>query len=288
MTCGEIVALYLRHADATRKHCPESRAERVRTLSAFVRDLGHIPVDAAKPFHLSDWIESHTSWKSISTKRARANMVRAAFAWAVEEERIDRNPFRKVRYEEAERRPDMPDDALDCVCRLANKPFERAARFLRLTGCRLSELCRAEWQHVDMDRGIWLIPKHKSRRRTGKAKPVALTAAAIEVLRQCRHHSDSGIIFRNTRGTPWTRRTLGQQLARLKKRHKIATPASLHGVRHRFGSAAAANGASMKQLAQQLGHSSSAITERYYVDLTSEMESLRRAAELAAPNESHP
>ncbi len=298
----DVVSLYLRHAAAEGVHCPEAAADRHRTLALFVAVHGSLPVDACKPFHLTDWIESHPTWKSVSTRRAKANYVRAAFQWAANGERIDRNPFSKVRYAEAERRPELADDTFKLIASLANKPFERAVCFLRLTGCRLSELSGATWADVDLERGVWTVQRHKSRKSTGKAKLVALVPEAVDLLRSVAqalaepigaavvvespeaHIAEPGpCIFLNNRGTPWNRRTLGQQLRRMKARHGIKTRATLHGVRHRFAGQAVANGAPIKLIAAQLGHSTCAVTERYYVDLDGQIDAIREAARLGLP-----
>lgn len=305
LTVRDVIALYLRHCQVEGVHSPEARTERVRTLGLFAADLGHMAVADAKAFHLSDWIEGHSTWKSVSTRRAKANEVRAAFQWAAIGERIARNPFLSVRYSEAERRPELPDNTLDRIAALANKPYERAVRFLRLTGCRLSELCRAEWPDVDLDKGLWIVHQHKSRKRTGKAKLIALVPDAVELLRELRGlqvtaavtagavgvllsqtgiTDPAGTIFRNNRGTAWTRHTLGQYLRALKKRHGIETAASLHGIRHQMATVAIAAGAPIKLVAAQLGHATVATTERFYCHLgAGQMDAIREAACLGLP-----
>jgi integrase len=57
-------------------------------------------------------------------------------------------------------------------------PYVTAAvRLLMFTGCRLREILHLQWQHVDMDRGVLLLPDSK----TGK-KTVVLAAPALAVL----------------------------------------------------------------------------------------------------------
>jgi integrase len=57
-------------------------------------------------------------------------------------------------------------------------PFAAAAiRLLALTGARLREILDAQWQHVDLGRGMIFLPDSK----TGK-KPIYLSAAAQAVL----------------------------------------------------------------------------------------------------------
>ena len=284
MTIANVCCAYLRHCAVEGTHCREARADRERTLSLFCAAVGHLRVEDAKAYHLVDFIESQPGWRSVSTRRQKANEIRAAFAWAVNQERIERNPFARVRYAEAERRPDLPDEALEVVARMGTKHFERAVRFLRLTGCRLSELCRAQWEDFDLERGVWTIHRHKSRRFTGKAKTVALITEAVDLLRLIRELPESGpTVFLNTHGRPWTRITLGQNFRRLKRRLKLDTKASLHGIRHRFGSAAITAGAPLKLVAAQLGHATTAVTERYYCDLSGAIEAVRKAAEMAKP-----
>lgn len=300
LTVRAVVALYLRHSAATGLHCPEALAERHRTLSWFCDHCGDLPVEDCRPYHLSDWIEAHPGWKSVATRRAKANVVRACFEWAAQGERIARNPFKSVKYAEANRRPDMPDDVTERVCRLANKPFERAVRFLRLTGARLSELCAATWADVDLDLGLWTIPKHKSVRFTHKPKLVALVPEAVQLLRDLEVAAGAGApgaeavqapdargapIFLNNRGTPWNRRTLGQQLRRMKRRLGISERATLHGLRHAMATAALGNGAPILLVAEQLGHASPVITTRYYWHRSAQhLEAVRDAAARGRPS----
>lgn len=282
MTTREIVCAYLRHCEIEHVHCPEARAARVSLLDQFAAECSDRPVEELKPYHLTDFIEARSKWRSVATRRSRANYVRACFQWAADQERISRNPFLSVRYTDSERRPDLPDATLDLVARLANKRYESALRFLRLTGCRLSELCNALWPDVDLAKGVWTIPRHKSRRYTGKPKRVALVPEAVDLLLAL-PEPHQGPIFLNTRDTPWTRRTLGQHLRRLKIRHGIEGKATLHGIRHTFGTQAVANGAPIKLVAKQLGHSTVTVTERYYCDLDGEMDAVRDAASKGLP-----
>lgn len=303
----DVATLYLRHCAVESVHGAEARAERLRVLGAFVDVQGGTAVADCKPWMLTEFIESHPSWKSVSTRRAKCNAIRAAFEWATRQERIDRNPFRSVSYAEAERRPELPDATLEVVERLANKSFEVALRFLRLTGVRLGELCAANWPDADLERGILTVHRHKSRRYTGKPKIVALVPDAVALLvslklqtpalQNCaafpegmpgsRVPADTRPIFLNSRGTRWTRYSLGLQLRRIKARYGIQTNASLHGIRHRLATAAVSAGAPLTLVAAQLGHASPAITSRYYVHVgEQQIDAIRDAVSRGLPRQS--
>jgi integrase len=302
LSVRDVVAAYLRHSVAVGLHCPKALDEQVRTLGLFVALHGDKLVTECKGFHLADWVESNPKWHSIATKRKRAATVKAAFNWASVEERIDRNPFRNVQYAEAERRPDMPDDVFERLCQTTSKPYERVLRFLRFTGCRLGEACEARWKDFDFAKAVWTIHKHKSRRFKRKVKIVPLVPQAVALLRSILYidatalfvnvdiealkPQPDGHVFRNERGMRWTETTLGRKFRRLRgKLRKLGftVDATMHGVRHRVGSCAVANGAPLKLVAQFLGHASANTTERYYCTIDGEIEAIRAAAILGMP-----
>lgn len=288
LTVADVIVLYARHSQITKLHGPEAYAQRQTTFREFAERYGPIPVDQLKPYHLTDFVESHPRWSSPSTRRQKAAQIKAAFQWAYDQGRIDRHPFHTIRYPDGHRRPDMPDATLDKICAVANKHYERVCRFLRLTGCRLSEMCRAKWPDVDLERGVWLVLRHKTFKYTGKARLVALVVEAVDLLKVLKAEAQvmgtaDGHVFHNTQGRPWNRNTLGHYLRLLKGRHQLGEQATLHGVRHRSASAAIAAGAPIKLVAEQLGHSSVTTTEKYYCDLSGAVDQIRDAFARGVP-----
>lgn len=283
--CG-IVAAYLRHLALTDLCCPESLKERQRTLGGFAAVYGALPVSEAKPYHLRDWIEGNGAWQSTATRKAKANQVNAAFNWAQRDGRIGANPFKAVKYAEAQPRPPMPDSVMAAVANKANKRYERAVVFLRLTGCRLSELARIALANVHWAEAVIVLDKHKARKKTGKPRLIALVPEAAQLLREIASEFPAdytGALFLNNRNRAWTKDAMGQQLRRMKRRGLVSTPASLHGIRHEFATEALRNGAALKAVSLQLGHSSTRVTELIYCHVEGNVEYMREAARCANP-----
>ncbi|HWY88253.1 MAG TPA: tyrosine-type recombinase/integrase [Gemmataceae bacterium] len=300
-TVREIIDRYLTSSQCKGTHSDEAFSERRRVLAGvnvnkdkagnevttktkvpgFADLYGDMLVADMRPSHLEDWIEATHSWRSSSTRKAKAVQVCACFNWAKAGGRCG-NPFSGVNYPEAPPKPPMPDDTFDQISKHANKPFERILQFLRLTGCRLSDACGLTWEHIDWARGIIVLDKHKSKKKTGKAKVIVLVDAAVEFLRDVQaNHYETGIVFRNNRNNPWDRRILGQQLRRLKKVLGLDIKPTLHGIRHQAGTQAIKNGASLKFVSLMLGHASTAITEKYYVHVDQDLDGIRAAANAA-------
>ncbi len=131
-----------------------------------------------------------------------------------------------------------------------------AVRLLLLTGCRLSEILKLQWQHVDLERGLLLLPDSK----TGQ-KVVYLGSEAIALLASLPREPANPHVVVGERP--------GSHLVNLQKAwRRIRTGAGIadvriHDLRHSFASIAAANGASLPMIGKLLGHSSSLTTQRY-------------------------
>ncbi|MBI1384723.1 MAG: tyrosine-type recombinase/integrase [Rhizobiales bacterium] len=146
-------------------------------------------------------------------------------------------------------------DALEAAG--AERPAVIAAiRLLLLTGCRLSEILTLQWQHVDLERGLFLLPDSK----TGQ-KVVYLGGQARALLAALPRQPDNPHVVVGERA--------GAHLVNLQKAwHRIRAGAGIedvriHDLRHSFASIAAANGASLPMIGKLLGHSSSLTTQRY-------------------------
>jgi integrase len=131
-----------------------------------------------------------------------------------------------------------------------------ALRLLILTGCRLREILRLRWEHVDFEHGRLALPDSK----TG-AKTVFLATAAQEVL--------AGIP--RTEGCPWVieGRKPKTHLSDLKGPwRRLSQKAELkdlriHDLRHSFAAVGAGLGLSLPMIGKLLGHTQPRTTARY-------------------------
>ncbi len=136
-------------------------------------------------------------------------------------------------------------------------PFAVAAiRLLILTGARLREILDAQWQHVDIERGVIFLPDSK----TGK-KPVYLSAAALSILSALpRIEGNPHIIAGAKDGAP--RADLKKPWAAVCKAAGLEG-VRLHDLRHSFASIGAGASMGLPVIGKLLGHSQAATTHRY-------------------------
>lgn len=135
---------------------------------------------------------------------------------------------------------------------------EHAAAALRLlifTGARLREILTLRWDQFDEERGLLLLPEHKTKRATGKPKVIVLNAPALAVLNGLTRIGRY-VIAGDAAGTkdekpradlkrPWdaVRRAAGLPDLRI------------HDLRHNFGGFGAGGGYGLPLIGSLLGHS---------------------------------
>jgi len=115
--------------------------------------------------------------------------VRACLQAAWREDRLASNPAMKVKPnpENAPRARVLTDDELRrLLAAIAGleDPYVRAAFVMLVeTGARLSEVLNARWEDIDLEEGIWRMPRTKA----GQPQLVPLTTSVAAVLRVLPH-----------------------------------------------------------------------------------------------------
>lgn len=284
-TINDVIDRYWSHATANERFSERAHADRDALFNDLCDALGDKFVDECCGNDLQTWIGAHKGWKSSSTKRSKANWVKAAFNWAaLEAGLIKANPFRLVSYEEGDPREPVDDADFWAIYKLADRGFRWLMLFLRISGCRVGEASALTWGMVDFKKGIATLQKHKTRKKTKKPRLMFLTKEALKLLRYMgRKAKDAGrddFIFTNQLGNPWTKSTLDTKWSRLRKKAKVTDKAMIHGIRHAFGTRKCSRpGANIKLVSLAMGHSSVTTTEKFYCHLNDKIEAIRAELE---------
>jgi integrase len=131
-----------------------------------------------------------------------------------------------------------------------------AVRLLAFTGARLSEILTLEWEHVNAELGLLILPDSKTGRKVIHLSPPALaTLQAIPRLEAnpfviCGERPRRHLVNLQK---PWRRIRAVANLDDVR----------LHDLRHSFASVSAASGYSLVLIGKLLGHSQPATTARY-------------------------
>lgn len=228
--------------------------------------------------------------------RRTMRLLKAILALAVKEDEIAESPAAHLTIGTDGERDEVPDEgayarlwqALERL-RSESHTMQRACdciAIIALTGARKAEVQRLRWRHVDLDgrRLVLLRGEHKTGRRTGKPRIIALPEEAVAVLSRYRTDDPQpdALVFSGFRpSAPVALQRPWQRIAALAE---LPPELTLHSLRHGVGTLLAAEGATPPHIATALGHQTWRTSQRYVhaVDRTRD-ELARRAASLVRP-----
>ena len=207
------------------------------------------------------------------TARKAIRLLRAVFAWGIAERLIEHNPATGVDTGtdgEREAILESADDYARLFETLTRMETERrlrpavadAIRIIALVGARRGEITGLRWQHVDLKRGVLTLPAkaHKTGRKTGKPRIIALPAAAQEIIARQPEDTAHDFVFSRSGGGPVL---LAKSWRTIRVEAKLPEGIGLHGLRHSLASWLAVGGAQAPEIMASLGHRQMSTTQRY-------------------------
>ncbi len=124
--------------------------------------------------------------------------IRKVFNWAVDREIITESPCRGLKKPSEERSRDrvLTDGELVEFWNAADAlgyPFGPLYRLALLTAQRRGEVAAARWQDIDLKRGVWTLPREKTK--SDRANEVPLSDLAIAELKSLPRFKSSALLF---------------------------------------------------------------------------------------------
>jgi integrase len=191
--------------------------------------------------------------------------LRRFFGWAVERGLLDTSPMAALKPPSAEAHRDrvLSDEELRAIWLTADEigyPFGRAVQLMILTGQRRSEVLEAEWREVDLERGLWSIPRERTKNGSGHVVPLA--PAAVDLMRGLpRIGVSSPLLFTTNGNTAFSGVSKGvDRLSALAGKHLHPDYEfahwRLHDLRRTFATGCARLGVPLHVVEKCLNHSS--------------------------------
>lgn len=252
-------------------------------LRHFVQHCGMVFVGDIDPDLLSRYVAALKERFKPETIRNYVGIAKRLFRWAA-------HPRRKfIEYvPDAPKLPksmlverDADDQILGAVLGELKPRTARIFYWLLWTGARPGEACRLEWKHVQLDRGRCVLPEHKTAGSTGRSRVIRLTPDAADILREM--GPSIGSVFVTIRGggySPDSLRTVLRKATERARKHaeqraengceksrRLAEALNAavypYQLRHTFAQRAYDQDNPLEVVGSLLGHSSTAMTQRY-------------------------
>lgn len=262
-TVQDVIDLYL--AYARRRVAARTYENCESVLTRFCAEHGDALLAECKPYHLSNWIDSHAEFKSDWTICRVVRTIQRPFNWAAKGGMIPRNPFAGVGHHQGKRGRAATEDEWRAMIRCSTDSiFRRLLIFLRYSGARPGEASAAEWSFIDLEAGTLTLQEHKTVGKTREPRIVYLHPVLCKLLIWIqRHNPHPRFILTNAWFVDWKRSALSQRLKTIRRRAGLPKDLRLYGLRHKFGSDAILGGVDIKTLAELMGHRHVRTTEIY-------------------------
>lgn len=264
--------------DWTERHRPKSYEWYRGLLQDFCSVHGKVAVIALKPFHVTAWLDSHTTWGQ-ATRRGAITALKRVLNWACDEGILDVSPLRSLR------RPAMPSRERvltevehRSLMDLSDDCFADVLTAFWHTGARPNEIGSVSVDDVSLEKRVWILRDHKTANSTGKPRLILLDDTMLQLTQRLMTLHVAGPLFRNSVGKPWTTNAIRLRMKRLCESLNL-NGVSAYTYRHTYATRGLVNGVPIAAMAELLGHSDTKMLSKHYAHLTQNLDYL--AAEAA-------
>lgn len=256
--------------------------------------LGATAIRQMRKHLVRKWVDEHAS--TDSTKRAYITAIKRVISWAVDEGVIQKDPIGKLERPATGRREVIIDAKeygriVEDADRGRGKQYRRGAfrNFLvglRHSGARPGEVASVEGSSFVEEAGVWILEKHKTKRKTGRDRIIYLSPCLCTLSRILKSARPTGPLFLNSEGNPWTANAIRCRMRNLREKLKLPPGTVAYALRHTFTTEGLLNGVEEHVMAELLGHSSTAMISKHYSHLGQRAQRIRQAATKAARGDS--
>ena len=235
-----------------------------RFLKSFIGHVGkQLKIGSLKNHHLNTWIDKQPSWGS-TYKNDAISRVLTALNWAVEQGYIPRSPITKIIKPKKKRREVFySPEQWELIRSQVKDCFGDYIDFLWATGCRPKEARELEARHVDLQNNIVLMPSSESKGEI--ARVLFLTPESQSILQKLVEAYPTGRLFRNTRGSAWTKESVRCRMMRISA--KVGFRVIAYGTRHSYATEGLKNGVDSIVIAHLMGHKDTSMVAKVYSHL---------------------
>jgi integrase len=229
------------------------------------RHSGELPLDQVAAEHVKAWLKAFYATSGDNNKNGAVRAICRVFNWAAEEYKdIPPNPLGKAKWRAAAHPREgkvaylKPSDWERILAEISSRPdwqfFLDIIKFLRLTGARPDEACKADCRHFDAENKCLVFERIASKGKR-RQRVIQLTGESLEIVKRLTMKHGDGPIFRTIRGKRWTNSGLNSRCDFFRERAKVESffPYQL---RHSFITDMLKKGVEPMTVALWVGHTS--------------------------------
>lgn len=266
MLVSDALTAFLAHVAETRSPLTlRAYRGRLKSLPSAMTDIAEFTADRLDEWLAARALKPNGQPAAPDTIRLTLAALDQFQAWMVGNKCLSMPIVVKARKPSGRQRELLPTKA-ETRLLLEHSPrdFSPIYRALRLTGARPGELCGSTIIDIDERAGEIVLARHKTARKTGKPRRIAIGhPALVELIRLAIGERTAGPIFLRSNGHAWTTDTLSATYRRARKAAGLPQGLVLYLTRHEHATELYRSTKDLKSVADALGHTQLSTTMRY-------------------------
>jgi len=271
-----------------KKPRPDGKPRKQRKQRPFVpfltylENAGHsaLPIDHFGESVVKEWLAEHFAGRSNNYRTRLKRPIKAAFNWAAKQNefasRLPRNPLAGMQIPKCEPcQTFLTDEQWAAVKAAASGPFLDLLTVLESSGARPQELRVATAANLDHDLRCLYFEEQVKETDNTDPRVIFLDGDAYAICKRLADQNPDGPIFRNSKGRPWAKDSIGCQCSRLRK--KLDFKFNVYLLRHRFCQNMLERGTPETELQHLMGHKDGRMISTTYNKMKSRLAYLRQA-----------
>ena len=254
---------FLTHARANL--APKTVGTYNRAIASFVSEMGNRRLDLYSPRDVEQFKVQRVSRVSPTTVNIEFRCLKALFQTAIRWEYIKRNPFTGIGQFRTHPRSIqfITQEEFQILLEAIAYPwYKDLVKFAVSTMMRAGELVNLTWNSVDLKRRVVLVESTaRHTLKTGRSHAVPMNDWVFSFLSS--QTITSGFVFRFTDGRQLNVGYISGLFRRCLRRTELSHEFSFHSLRHTGASWLVQSGATLYEVQQLLGHTSTSTTQIY-------------------------
>jgi integrase len=255
-------------------------------LRSFCELFGETPAAEIQPLDVTRWLAAHPDWAEGNRFNA-VTALKRLYRWGKRQGHLTVNPLAEMEKPTPGRRDVILTDAQcrEIMAAIPDQPFRDLLMALWESGARPGELFSLTADRIDLTPGAecWIVTNKTRRKTREKTRAVMLSPGLIVMSRRLLAEHPTGLVFRNTKGTAWTRHTVAHRFERLRKQLGMGPEATAYSLRHVYITDALERGEPIATVAELVGHTDTTMISRVYSKLSERRKYLSESAKRIRP-----
>jgi integrase len=253
---------WLTHVASTRK--PATVLQYRKRTNLMLRRLGTLPVAQLTADQITTHLAAVNAGRAPDTVRANIVAWEQFQRWAIADKHLTAPLTAPMRKPQGRERQVLPtEQQVDAIMAACPPDFRLLYRALRVSGARPMELVNATIEMIDRAQQVIVVGDHKTAGKTGKPRLIAIGHTLDQILREAIGTRIKGRIFLTSSRMPWTVERASRIFRGLRDRLQCPRELCLYLTRHEHGTQIYAKTGDLKAVADALGHTQLATSNRY-------------------------